>query len=324
MKIYADNSVCEYQLKELGFDQFTDLDHCDLAVFQTSFDDNTQLESKINSIDKPVIILSSELNTKIVSFIEQNQNPRIKYFICGSIADIDTHPWLDWFQHTVNFYKNKSVKILDQLTPYQVKDKYFDILLGRPKPHRDYIYNYVNQNKLINKVMMTYLHSWLPVKQQGVWPVDIPDNIYNTITQVSYNGVNCTLSQIIHPDIYNETAYSVIAETNANNRFNFYTEKTVKPILAERLFIAFCGKHWLRNLRSFGFKTFDGIIDESYDNCENDNNRFYMAGREMKRLIEEVPQGKILKEIRPITEHNKKVMLETNWAEELSKVIQAL
>jgi hypothetical protein len=324
MKIYADNSVCEYQLKELGFDQFTGLDDCDLAVFQTSFDDNAQLESKINSIDKPVIILSSELNTKIVSFIEQNQNPRIKYFICGSIAGIDTHPWLDWFQHTVNFYKNKSVKILDQLTPYQVKDKYFDILLGRPKPHRDYIYNYVNQNKLINKVMMTYLHSWLPVKQQGVWPVDIPDNIYNTITQVSYNGVNCTLSQIIHPDIYNETAYSVIAETNANNRFNFYTEKTVKPILAERLFIAFCGKHWLRNLRSFGFKTFDGIIDESYDNCENDNNRFYMAGREMKRLIEEVPQGKILKEIQPITEHNKKVMLETNWAEELSKVIQAL
>ena len=49
-----------------------------------------------------------------------------------------------------------------------------------------------------------------------------------------------------------------------------------------------------------------------------------MAGREMKRLIEEVPQGKILKEIQPITEHNKKVMLETNWAEELSKVIQAL
>ena len=74
----------------------------------------------------------------------------------------------------------------------------------------------------------------------------------------------------------------------------------------------FSGQHYLRNLRSMGFKTFDIIVDERYDEEADNNIRFEMVCNEMNRLFN-LPQQQVLDSIRPITEHNRKVMLETDW-----------
>ena len=89
------------------------------------------------------------------------------------------------------------------------------------------------------------------------------------------------------------------------------------------MFIVFSGQHYLRNLRNLGFKTFDGIIDETYDIIEDYNLRFKLACEQITYLINQ-PQDKILEQIRPITEHNKSVMLETDWYGDFARELRAV
>jgi hypothetical protein len=86
--------------------------------------------------------------------------------------------------------------------------------------------------------------------------------------------------------------------------------------MAERLFIMLGGQYYLRNLRELGFKTFDGIIDESYDLETDNKRRWAMAIEQMKYLFNQ-PQAEILTKVRPIAEHNKRIMLETNWEDNM-------
>jgi hypothetical protein len=76
-----------------------------------------------------------------------------------------------------------------------------------------------------------------------------------TCFNVCYNGIEIALSRVIPIDVFNQTAYSIVAETNTDNTLSFYTEKTAKPMIARRLFVAFTGYRFLENLRSSGFKT---------------------------------------------------------------------
>ena len=236
---------------------------------------------------------------------------------------------MDWFTTSSFFYKNNP-GVLTALTPYQTKPKVFDILLGQPKPHRDSVYRYINDNKFQDRVIMTYLHGrnqTIPVNDTAefIWEEDgvelIETDVKWTVTPVKYHGQDMSLSQVVPIKIYNQTAYSIICETCFDNYFTFFTEKTVKPILAERLFIAFAGQYFLRNLRDHGFQTFDGIIDESYDSID-DNVKRWKRAREQMRYLFDQPQEEILAKIRPITEYNKQVMLSTEWSADYFKLLR--
>jgi hypothetical protein len=267
-----------------------------------------------------VSVLVSEVHDPIVDFMNRFQQPQMRYIICGFVEGIRTYHWMDWFATTSNFYKTSNV--LDQLTPYQPKPKYFDMLLGQPKPHRDRVYHYIKNNNLDSQVTMTYLlnHWTKSIRDHGDAGfmlnepgLVVPSEEFNwTVTTVRYFGHPMSLSQVVPIQIYNETAYTVITETNIENHYTFFTEKTCKPILAERLFIMLGGQYYLRNLRSLGFQTFDGIIDESYDLEPDGNQRWAMAIEQMKYLCKQ-PQADILAKVKPITEHNRRVMLETDW-----------
>lgn len=86
------------------------------------------------------------------------------------------------------------------------------------------------------------------------------------------------------------------------------TEKIFKPIVCVRPFILVGAPHNLEYLRSYGFKTFDQWIDESYDIIENPADRLDHICNEIDR-ISRLPMSKLqttLKEMRPVLEHNKR------------------
>jgi hypothetical protein len=147
----------------------------------------------------------------------------------------------------------------------------------------------------------------------------VPNKPVNfTIEHVQLHGQQVSISQVVPINIYNETAYSVITETNFMNSYTFYTEKTVKPILARRLFVAFGGQHYIRNLHNLGFQTFDGIIDESYDEEPDQQRRYAMVYEQMQYLFSQ-PQEEILEKIKPIVEYNYQHMLTTDWYGDFSR-----
>ena len=331
MKIYADNAVSKWHLTKLNFEVSLEILAGCPAVFQMPFPYNKDFETKINQaleICSCVVVLVSELHAESVEFIQHNQNPKLHYFTCGFVQGVDTGLWMDWFITTGNFYKQNT--LLEQLFPYRIKSRAFDILLGWTKPHRQQIYDYVLAHKLTPYTIMTYLEDRsLPLQKQladsWIWPnIDVPkQKVTNTISDVNYQGQNIALSQIIPLDIYNQSTYSVVAETNYDNHYSFYTEKIVKPILAKRLFIVFSGQHYLRNLRRLGFQTFDGIIDETYDTVEDPQQRFALALEQMQLLIN-TPQDQVLEQIQPIIEHNQRLMLETDWYGDFARELRAV
>jgi hypothetical protein len=120
--------------------------------------------------------------------------------------------------------------------------------------------------------------------------------------------------------VYNQTNYSIVAETNFENHYNFYTEKIVKPIMSKRLFVAVAGQHYLKNLRDFGFRTFDSIIDESYDNESDSHHRWTMAMDQVTWLCKQDPET-VLTQVKDIVEHNYHVMFERDWYGEFSSLL---
>jgi hypothetical protein len=84
------------------------------------------------------------------------------------------------------------------------------------------------------------------------------------------------------------------------------TEKTFKAIALEMPFILVATGGSLEYLRSYGFKTFDGIIDESYDLETNDFKRLEKVTQLLKSIddLTEKEKLQLHHDCLPIVEHN--------------------
>jgi hypothetical protein len=279
------------------------------------------VDTLVNHCDH-VLILVSELHDKTLRFIREHDISKISYFICGDINltmyNSPVHKFYDWFTTSVHFYKHVKPNLLNTLNPYKNKSNYFDILLGRKKLHRDVVYNSVAEYELFDNNIVTYINDincdfndinkWLWEKDG----LEIDKPVEWTVDRLPYYGHRMSLSQIVPLSVYNNSCYSVIAETNWNNEYSFYTEKTVKPILGRRLFVMVAGRDYLRNLQNLGFRTFGTVVDESYDNEKGDIERFKLAVDQVRYLCTQ-PQEEILAKIKPICDQNYNVMMSVDW-----------
>jgi hypothetical protein len=84
------------------------------------------------------------------------------------------------------------------------------------------------------------------IKQADYYPIQLPANL--NILQY-----------------YNNIFVDVVHETFVRGEVCFATEKTWRPIIARRPFITMGGRHHLANLRRLGFRTFNTVWDEGYD-----------------------------------------------------------
>ena len=97
----------------------------------------------------------------------------------------------------------------------------------------------------------------------------------------------------------------LVTETVATGRRHHLTEKTFKPIAMGMPFVIVGTKGSLAYLRSYGFKTFEGIWDESYDHAEDHDRIASIAGL-LHGLDQRSIQDKqeLFKLSQPIIEHN--------------------
>jgi hypothetical protein len=85
---------------------------------------------------------------------------------------------------------------------------------------------------------------------------------------------------------YKDTYFSIVTETTSDRSGvgRFITEKTYKPIALRHPFLICGTDKTLEALRQIGYKTFSGLIDESYDLEPVEAKRFQMVAAEAKRL----------------------------------------
>ena len=89
------------------------------------------------------------------------------------------------------------------------------------------------------------------------------------------------------------------------------------------MFIVFGGHRYLKNLHQLGFKTFNNIIDESYDDEPDYERRGEKICQQISYLLQQ-DQKQILNAIKPIVEHNYQVLMETDWYGDFSKELRAV
>lgn len=117
-----------------------------------------------------------------------------------------------------------------------------------------------------------------------------------------------------HPsaDLYNNAFFEIVPET-AYKDILFITEKTIKPITHKLPFLIVSTTGYLEYLRSHGFKTFDGIIDESYDLEPNLEKRVQMVVEQVSAIINNGSE-KFYNDTKHITEHNYNILSQITGA----------
>ena len=212
-------------------------------------------------------------------------------------------------------------------------DKTFLIPRARDrKPTRTFISpNRIVAGKRDHRVLFLYNvfknnleNNWISAPRTCVYEnVDISviakkyNNIYSDIEQVFLSAdlpklfpdeetqpmTSCWLTN------FNESANSLVyvpTETVYFGRRLHITEKTFKAIALEMPFILVAPAHSLRYMRSYGFQTFRGIFDESYDEETDDIKRIEKVTQLLKDLnslsIKERQQ--IHRACLPVVEHN--------------------
>lgn len=113
-----------------------------------------------------------------------------------------------------------------------------------------------------------------------------------------------------HPstDLYQSSWLELLSETLGEDGL-FVTEKTVKPIATKTPFLILSTPGYLTYLKSFGFKTFDSVIDESYDNQTDVNVRAKLIVEQLLKISETGAEN-FYNQCRDICVHNHAVLLE--------------
>jgi hypothetical protein len=281
---------------------------------------NKMVREIFNKCDQIYIVIS-ELHRPSVEFMQEFDYEKITYYIAGIVTapinNATVKQYQNWFDTSRYFYRDHLPEILHRLTTGS-KPHTFDMLLGRKKPHRDYVFQhaitmreedrilrYFNDEKpLIEDDDEHWVTEWRGMRSPGplTWTVD----------RVDYYGYDMSISQIVPIEIYNKSAFSVVAETNWDSYYAFFTEKTAKPIIAKRLFVMVAGAGYLKALRSMGFKTFNGIIDESYDTIENNQDRWHAVCKVLDWICKQ-DQLELIEKSRPIVEHNFNILMSREW-----------
>jgi hypothetical protein len=279
-----------------------------------------QQEQRRIDFSKFELVIVSDIEQERSSWIYQwIESQRIKNYVLAIGATHNSEIGINnkttilrsWWMYNLmrmNTYKDH----MQSNKPY-----WFDALLGARRPHRDFVMlNLQKHSTLLDKCIVTYrdgfsggiideqtetIHDYFP-DYKLEWPyvsknLDCSWEVKDTIEK--------SISPYVPWEIYRQTWYTIICETGFTGDGFFLTEKTTKALFAKRLFVMFAPCQFLKYLRELGFKTFDSVIDESYDEELVDLTRYQMAFAQMLSLTQQDPT-EVYNKVQDILEHNQR------------------
>jgi len=169
----------------------------------------------------------------------------------------------------------------------------FLFLNGRTRPHRKYMIEKMRDANLLEHALWTNLDT-TPVYHH-TYNTDILDresvihllpeqyeveryhsNIQNQFEHsfVKHELFNNQWGDVyIRAEPYIDTYFSLVTETVFDYPYSLRSEKIYKPIATGHPFVAVANRGFYRDLRDAGFRTYHGIIDESFDLIDNNQDR---------------------------------------------------
>ena len=188
-----------------------------------------------------------------------------------------------YFSNIVEYTENKAAQIEAALDHKAQRSYEFLFLNGRLRPHRKYLIDHLRAQGLLSNALWTNLSSQvemaftsaldtgktepirlLPPEYEIPRAVPNLDREYTGFCKHELFG-NTWGDAIVNSHCYTDSWFSLVTETIFDYPHTFRTEKIYKPMLMAHPFVVAANQGYLRDLRKAGFKTFDTLIDESYD-----------------------------------------------------------
>jgi hypothetical protein len=174
-------------------------------------------------------------------------------------------------------YNCEQMHRINEIYSKKLKPYKFLFLNGRARPHRQYLWEKLKQHQLLDTSLCTMLEG-NEIKQ-------LPP--YYEFEQYQNNQVTIESTRLIKHDMFNNTwgeiyakcepyidsYFSLVTETVVDCPYSFRTEKIDKPLLLGHPWIAVANKGFYRDIKNLGFRTFDHLIDESFDQIDNTQDR---------------------------------------------------
>jgi len=233
-----------------------------------------------------VILASSERSDDTTMWADKH----LYYFFHGFAA-------LDWFRGYYALNHNKPV-----IRKYTKDYISFNRTITGDRRYRKNFVDQLRINNLLDKGLVSYGVTDDPIVDQRLvidqaqLPGSASASIPITIERIDYHNDTPDYSAFWH----------IVTETVFYYDKLHLTEKIFKPIVSKQPFMLLAAPGNLEYLRSYGFKTFAGIIDESYDDIKDNDARIeaVVAQLEWYCDLSDDEKTEIQRKCEPIVEHN--------------------
>jgi len=185
----------------------------------------------------------------------------------------------------------------DKKYNFDHSNKKYDFLYlnKQSRTHRKKLFDALQKQSLLDNSLISFLDPPYNIKL---------DRSYELPWVDASNYPRYGRDQDIYEPQFNDSAFNIVSETNDNNHDVFITEKLWKPIIAQQIFVVHGNFGYLKKLREMGFRTFDSVFDESYDQEPYPAKRIEKIVALCQYLCT-VDKSKIYRETESIRKHNR-------------------
>jgi hypothetical protein len=308
---YGSDALVEYNYTLL-WDQEPIHLNMHLPTFDTVLEKNKELYNYINSCrrrNKPYksigAIITSERDSDIVELICKKYEWTSYYYFFHGWAALDWYRGYDrtflitpWIERTINKTFLAPNRIVAGEREHRLEMLYWIFRLGMTDNHVSCPSICPAENIPILDAVKS-LNTRYPDIETVFAEQSLPRNFEG---ETDHPMHSCWLSLF---DQSAESLLYLVTETVATGRRHHLTEKTFKPIALGMPFIIVGTQGSLKYLRSYGFRTFGDLWDESYDDEPDDAKRIEKIAKVLELLdgLEEHRQD-IFESAWEIIEHN--------------------
>ena len=256
-------------------------------------------------IFKNNILVTSEISGDVNSRVVKYNLKKLYYFFHGFAA-------LDWYRGYYALNYNKSI-----VKHYNYDFISFNRIINDDRSYRIYFVSLLKEQGLLEKGLVSFnvtdnlFDDWQDetADPNSKLSANAKQHIEHHLTDISKLIIDKPeLPGSASADIPrgNDAFWHIVTETVFYYDKLHLTEKVFKPIVSKQPFMLLAAPGNLAYLKSYGFKTFDSIIDETYDTIQ-DNDRRTEAVVEQLHWYCNLTLGEktdIIKQLEPIIQHN--------------------
>ena len=294
----------------------------------------TYLQNNVEHISK--FILKSDENKLVILNLCETQMSTVNALTIF-MKELDSSPWFRLY----TAFKNKRISIIglgdsdpdinfvnvehsQKLTAthdniavalnifddiYNIKNKPYKFLFlnNRPRLHRLDLINKLQYQDLLTDALWTNISAGIKLPDHYL-DIFSSENKSRKIGATTYDYGSWG-EGVLLPELYTDTYFSIITETNYDAPKACFSEKIYKALLIGHPFIAVSSYKFYKALKNRGYKTFDQLINESFDDITDNSDRLSAIVNSINELCLQ-DLDKFLDNARPICKHNQLRFLE--------------